>query len=86
MMERKTPESSGDSEAPCDGFNGAAPMMERKTYAECRDQPRFAGFNGAAPMMERKTNLAGTAVGTTPLLQWGRSDDGAENVGRSDRE
>ena len=38
------------------------------------------GFNGAAPMMERKTcrSLASSSRAAS-TLQWGRSDDGAEN-------
>ena len=37
-------------------FNGAAPMMERKTPAEGSGRDAVRRFNGAAPMMERKTD------------------------------
>ena len=35
-------------------------------------------FNGAAPMRERKTRVP-TCVGHRCRLQWGRSDEGAED-------
>ena len=45
------------------------------------DDPRpTAGFNGAAPMMERKTPVAERGSPDSWKLQWGRSDDGAENA------
>ena len=36
-------------------FNGAAPMMERKTASAVIVESLHRRFNGAAPMMERKT-------------------------------
>ena len=41
----------------------------------------WACFNGAAPMMERKTERRVIdSSEATDRLQWGRSDDGAENA------
>ncbi len=37
------------------------------------------GFNGAAPMKERKTAIRITMTGARTKLQWGRSDEGAED-------
>ena len=61
-------------------FNGAAPMMERKTRTAVTWVSAAVSFNGAAPMMERKTTRRAIAQSESRReLQWGRSDDGAEN-------
>ena len=62
------------------GFNGAAPMMERKTGRRPGRDDAGEGFNGAAPMMERKTPTSPAGSASASRLQWGRSDDGAENT------
>ena len=61
-------------------FNGAAPMMERKTRTPAVAGDRPTSLNGAAPMMERKTSGVGSIAASACTLQWGRSDDGAENA------
>ena len=61
MMERKTSVAL-ESPAPATiGFNGAAPMMERKTLRRGDAASRWR-FNGAAPMMERKTATASVSA------------------------
>ncbi len=79
MTERKTGRPDDDDDDGRDSFNGAAPMTERKT-SDCRTLRESACcFNGAAPMTERKT-IAAPYCGPPPNeLQWGRSDDGAED-------
>ena len=54
-------------------------MMERKTGAAGSSGEQAPGFNGAAPMMERKTEGWIDGARGWTALQWGRSDDGAEN-------
>ena len=55
--------------------------MERKTSPAVRRRSIGRScFNGAAPMMERKTPVSTRSrLRRQTALQWGRSDDGAEN-------
>ena len=79
MMLRKTRRPRPKNRPP-DSFNGAAAMMLRKTLGaiQARRCPRC--FNGAAAMMLRKTGRRIIKRSSTSPLQWGRSDDAAEDA------
>ena len=65
---------------PGSGFNGAAPVKERKTsQARHRRPPLGRSFNGAAPVKERKTPKSRRDDVPDDRLQWGRSGEGAED-------
>ena len=62
------------------GFNGAAPVKERKTSSASWGPQGSPGFNGAAPVKERKTPRRLAIPTECSRLQWGRSGEGAEDV------
>ena len=63
-----------------DGFNGAAPVKERKTVARGPGSSSASSFNGAAPVKERKTSTPSLGATAAVQLQWGRSGEGAEDM------